>query len=503
MKSNKKKIILITIFIMIVIAVLATVISIVANKKAKVGYDKNSSIQEILEYYGCKFYKVKNSKESNFKKDIYMSFAIDPIDANGVSKQQEYEKIISAVAYKVTPENFILRDEKRNIEVRVKFDNEENVKYIINGELDYFNIAKQKYTLNNIKKVEVKEFNVKSKELEKLINNNWSRKKSNLGTIESTCNNYDYYFDEGYKIKTINTKVYNIIFTKKYKKEIIDGIYTSMNKEAIVSKLGEPTYKDEGEFIGYKTNNYYIFFYKGEVSVYLPDQYEEESNKNFAELVSNYIEKNDYQTLIKKVTEIYPDYTEYIQQQNYVDIIYPQRGFEIKLGTQKNGIYIYENYKGLITKDITIEDIMQGKEIPNNIYINKDKNIIEKNERIRATEEIEKMIPTTSGLNNEHELYSSSTKYSGVYDNVNKKICFYSLDKEYYDSEITNVENMTQIYNLSDYEFVYGVKNDGIYYYNVINKNKQKIVSSSTNCEIEKVENNIIYYDTTKIEIKR
>ena len=62
---------------------------------------------------------------------------------------------------------------------------------------------------------------------------------------------------------------------------------------------------------------------------------------------------------------------------------------------------------------------------------------------------------------------------------------------------------MTQIYNLSDYEFVYGIKNEGIYYYNVLNKNKQKLLSSNGNCEIEKVENNIIYYDGTKIEIKR
>lgn len=503
MKFNKKKIILIIIFIIASIIILATGISLVAKKKVKYGYDKNSSIQQILEYYGCEFYKVKNSKESNFKKEIYMSFAIDPIDTNGISKQQEYEKVISGLAYKLTPDNFILKDEKRNIEVRVKFDKEDNIKYLINGELDYFTLEKQRYSIKNAKQIEVKEFNVKSKELINLINNDWSRKKSNLGTIESDCDDYDYYFDEGYKIKTINTKVYNIIFTKQYKNEIIDGIKTSMKKEDIVSKLGEPTFTDGGELIGYKTKNFYVFFYKGEVSIYMPDQYDEESNKEFAELVTNYIEKNDYKTLINKVTEIYTDYTKYTQQQEYIDIIYPQRGFEIKLGTQKSGIYIYQNYKGLITKDITFEDIIQGKETPNNIYLNIDTNIIEKNERIRATSEVEKMIPTTSGLKNEHELYSSSTKYSGVYDSNNKKISFYSLDKESYDSEIKNVLNMTQIYNLSDYEFIYGIKNEGIYYYNVLNKNKQKLLSSNGNCEIEKVENNIIYYDGTKIEIKR
>ena len=37
----------------------------------------------------------------------------------------------------------------------------------------------------------------------------------------------DVYFDEGYEIKTLQGKVYNIVFTKNYDGTVIDGLLGS------------------------------------------------------------------------------------------------------------------------------------------------------------------------------------------------------------------------------------------------------------------------------------
>ncbi len=73
---------------------------------------------------------------------------------------------------------------------------------------------------------ETKEFKINSPELQSLINNNWVTANASLGTPESKFYKYDVYFDEGYEIRTIQGKTFNIVFNKKYGNDVIEGYKT-------------------------------------------------------------------------------------------------------------------------------------------------------------------------------------------------------------------------------------------------------------------------------------
>ncbi len=499
---KKKNIIIIISAIIVVVTLIVATVVINQNKTVN-GYNKNSSIKQILEYYKCQYFKTTISSENSYSKDIYLSFASDPINIYGNTRQQEYEQVISAVAIKMNSKNYRMIDEGRNLIVRVTFNEKGNIEYTINNQINYFTQKAQEYSIQNTKSVENVDISVKSNEIQSLINNDWSRKKASLGTVDSTCDDYDYYFDEGYKVRVINTKVYNIIFTKQYNSEVFDKITTKMNNNDIKNILGNPTYEENG-VIGYKNNNFYTFFYEGEISVYMPDQFNDQSNEKFEKIVTNYVENKNYNDFINSLTTIYSDYETYTQNDNYVRISYPQRGFEVVFGLKSNnGIYLYDNYKGLVVNNRTYDDLIKNGNIPNGIFLKSNMNLIDQKEYTRCLGETERMLPSTSGLNNPHVIESYSNKFSAVYSSSENKISFYSLDKNHYDSEINNISNFTEVYNLSDFEFVFGIKNDGIYYYNAVTKNKVKIISNDGNNEIVKVENNTIYYDQTNISVER
>ena len=112
-----------------------------------------------------------------------------------------------------------------------------------------------------------------------------------------------------------------------------------------------------------------MFFSNGQISIYPVESFDENKNKQFAEIISEYINNtNIYKETLQKVTQLYPDYSEYIQNEDSIDLKYPLKGFEIKMGKgERTGIYIYENYKGKISPNITKEDL-ESKTL-NNIYL--------------------------------------------------------------------------------------------------------------------------------------
>lgn len=506
--NKKKKIFIISLIVIICIVVFALIIvAIQNNKKSKNGvYNENSSLYEILDFYHCKFYREVNSDEMNFSKDIYMSFASDPV-TNGLSRKSEYEKIFGAVAIKIK-NNFRLLDEARNIIVRVSYNKEKGtIQYTVNSETNFFDREKQRQSISKSTEIKQVSLNFKSEQLNSLLQHSWNRRASNLGTVDSTCDGYEYYFDEGYKVKSLNSKVLNIIFTKQYKDEVIDGIKTEMSNNEVKSKLGEPSFNFEnGSYIGYKTDKMYAFFYEGEISIFPTNQFDEEKNNKFAELVSNYLNDDDYKKLISEVQVIYPDYYSYNYDEKSAEIDYPNIGFKIKFDSNnkyENGITFYGNYQGKITNDILVNEL-KDKSLPEKCYYI-DEDYIFYTDRIRAFGEEQIKIPDFAGMNSEQlsSFFAKSENYSGIYFKEENKISFYSLDKNNYDSEILSISNLTKIYSISNNEFVYGIKGNGLYYYNALTKNKKKIVSSEGNCDIKKIENDTIFYDETSIKIIR
>ena len=334
---------------------------------------------------------------------------------------------------------------------------------------------------------------ITSQILANIINNNWTYNNINLGTRESTVDNYEIYFDEGYKVRKLGSEIYNIIFTKNYTSELLRGINTSASVENVENILGKPTYEDDNNgIIGYKCEYFYIFFTGDEISIYHPDEYNETKSKRFGNIVTELNKTGDMNTFLNRLTNLYPNYASYYTNNNYVNIVYPLQGFEVTMGaSSKNGITLYSNFQGNITDSITIDDLKQNKQMPANVYTRLDTNIIFAEEKTRKAQD---------------EVYR--TPYDGAYvvqtDDYtvignNNIYNFYSRDKSKIDTSLV-INNLSSILAHNQVEFVYGIKDEGIYLYNAETQEKRRIINGQGDFDIKKIENNRIYYDETYIE---
>lgn len=364
---KRKNIIIISIIILIFIVGIAIFMKF--RKKENV----RKTLEQIAEYYECEFVKEKNANEKGYSKKIFWIYDVPPVDADdGIQYKEQYETVLKAIAAQIK-ENFILIDNKHSIEIRVKYNPENNkISYLINNDNNFFQNEANKQIAKLQKEKPTTTINIISTELQHTIENEWSRKKSEntYGNKIKSESNYDVY-SNGIKVKTINSKIYNLIFVKEYKGNVFENITAGMSNETIRSILGEPTYENtEADLlIGYKTEKFYVFFSNGQISIYPVESFDENKNKQFAEIISEYINNtNIYKETLQKVTQLYPDYSEYIQNEDSIDLKYPLKGFEIKMGKgERTGIYIYENYKGKISPNITKEDL-ESKTL-NNIYL--------------------------------------------------------------------------------------------------------------------------------------
>ena len=365
---KRKNIIIISIIILIFIVGIAIFIKIKKQGSAK------NTLKQIAEFYGCEFVKETNTTERGYSKKIYWNYDVPPIDTeDGTQYKEYYESVLKAVSAQIK-ENFILIDNKHSIEIRVKYNPENNkIVYLINNDKNFFkNEENKKISEINQEKEKTTSIEIKAKELQYTIKNEWSRKKSEntYGNKIKSESNYDVY-SNGIKVKTINSKIYNLIFMKEYKGNIFKNITTGMDNASIISILGEPTYENtEADLlIGYKTEKFYVFFSNGQISIYPVENFDENKNKQFAEIISEYINNTSiYKETLQKVTQLYPDYSEYIQNDDSIELKYPLKGFEIKMrNNEESGIYIYSNYNGLISLDTKKEDL-QLKTM-NNVYL--------------------------------------------------------------------------------------------------------------------------------------
>ena len=497
MKNKKfdfenKKIIIILILVLLVIFI---VIGNLMNKnKNYSSVDDFQSVEELVEYYGCTYIKTVGSDEDGYDKDIYITFSQDPVSETGYSKKDYYENIISKVEAKVNNKKIRIIDESRNITIRVEYSSEKKLAvYTINNISNYFSIMQSKYQIENAKNIDITNVNIKSGLINSLISNNWSKKDVNLAKSEATCDDYDIYNEAGYKIRNLNGKVYNIVFTKKYTEEIFENVKTGMSNNEVEKILGSGTFKDTvNKIIGYKTDNLYVFFRDGEVSIYRVEKVDEANNTKFSEIVTKLNKTGDYKTFLNSLTDIYPDYSEYIQSDSYISIKYPLKGLEIKFGAKEgNGIILYNNYQGKIAENVTIDDVKKNKVLPVNVYTQLDTDMVFQDEQTRTIEDYENRHP-----NDGIELLATN-KYI-VLNKGNDMYSFYSIDKTNIDST-KRITNFTNIKSINDTTFAYGIENDGIYTYNTQTQETKKIASGTNEkFTINSVDAKTIKYDGNK-----
>lgn len=362
----KKKIILIILITIVIIFGITFIVNFTKSKK------DDSKLKEIAEFYECEFIKKVPSMEKGYGNNIYWKFGYSPIE-DDESNSEYYENVLKSIAGEEL-KNFIVIDEANDLKIKVIFNEDKNkISYQINGDVNYFQNQLNKQAVEDRKnEVNPINLNIKSNELISVIQNGWSRKKAEyaFGTKQKTEDGYDCY-SNGIKVKTIGSKIYNLVFEKEYSKEIFEGITANMDNADVVNILGEPPYSNEDALllVGYRTDSYYVFFRDGEVSIYRIEEFNEEKSKSLGKLIDEYTnDKTKYKEIIKEITNLYPDYDIYSQDENGIDIKYHLLGFEIKIGNNtESGFYFYNNYKGYVSENLKIDDM--GSQKIKNVYI--------------------------------------------------------------------------------------------------------------------------------------
>lgn len=337
-KKGKKILILIGILVFAIIILLIS-IEMLSNSSSKKKEYKSindfSSIQEMVEYMKCKYIKEKKSAEKDYDLDVYLELYKD-LYTDGNSNEEYYTKLINNIAGVSKFKNIRMIDEKKDITIAIKCDKEnktiEEVK--INGIENYFNYKKTNIERKSYKENRICFQNIKSKEINALINNNWNVKNINFGSKDSYFNSYDIYFDEGIEVRSVDSKVYNIIFTKKYNDEIVEGIKTNTDLNEILERLGEQEFGNLSDnILGYVFKDAYIFFEKDVVSVY-PNVNEDTSK--FEKLLEKYIKDNNEKELMKELTTVWMDYDQYEYDTDFFNIVYSKKGVKISYNVDEN-----------------------------------------------------------------------------------------------------------------------------------------------------------------------
>lgn len=339
-------------------------------------YENLSTIQDVCNYLGCTYIDSKNSTEKKYDKDIYINFNTEPAEVEGreyYSNKPFYEDVIINFADKME-DDFRIIDESRSIVITVKLDDDseqKNATYLINNDPHFFDNAVSKKSLSKIVETQndVSNLKVKSPIIQSLINNNWQAQLSVQNMQKQEGN---YYVYNGYKVRMLGDRVYNIIFDSNYKEEIFDGITTGMDQADLYDKLPDAYYfgTDIATALGYKTNDFYVFFLNGKISIYPTVTLDQNKDEQLNALMTKLNKDGDYSSFIDNITKVYTDYTIYENNNGKIDIKYPLEGFEIKFGYDKNnGITIYDNFQGKIVDNKTLTDIQKDGNIPNNLYI--------------------------------------------------------------------------------------------------------------------------------------
>ena len=508
-KTNQKKIKLV-IMLSIAIIIFLLIINVYNNTKQnnKNNLDKTyfsssdfTSVKEILEYYGNVYMSEKTLKNDKYSFVIYTKFKYDLFEKEE-SNETFYYKIINLIAKFSDYQNFKIIDNSKDITIKVTCENDKVKVIDINGDTNYFktmetNIALKKYNNNN-----AVDFDIQSEILNQLIENNWITKNVNFGEKDSTYDKYDIYFDEGIEVRTIAGKVFNIVFTEKYKDKILNNITVDKTEDEIKEILGTPTFENIATgFFGYKGEKLYIFFYNGEVSIYRIEN--NDTTLEFIKLIEKYNQDKDIKSLGNSLTDLWNDYDEYNYDTNYVELIYSLKGVKIQFNVgNPNGFILYNNYTGYATEEKNIYEVTDKNELLKGVYI-ENTDLVYEAEANRCEKEYFKY--NNEGDYSKEKLEEFNKPFTmSCSQNINNtytKIKFISTNKEYADSELDENLVINSYIWKDDFNFIYSIKNEGIYSYDCQTRNIKKLITGNEDFEIQSIENNKLKYDDKEIEI--
>ena len=515
-KTIKIVLIVILILILVIIAVRALVLY---NEKQSQFEEKRYdtpadfyTVEEVARYMDCEYIREEEPKNESYDLDIYLKFKYD-LYTDGASNKDYFYRAIVLFAQVTEYQNIRLIDEERDILIAIYGDPEEEKisRLYINGKENYFGETDTLQELDKYTSAATVRIDVNSPLLQDIIKNDWDTTKVNLGSQESILDEYEIYFDEGYRVKKRATTIFNIEFTDKYTEPVVNNIKVGTSFEEIQNQMGTPAFGGtEYNFIGYMSYNLYVFFWEDRISVYKVDSMTDE--QQFLTLFEKFRQDLDLRSFVNELTNMWPDYSYYAYDTDYLQLTYRLKGIDIKINIDMdNGVTFYSNYNGSYLQDL----IEQKDNLPSYTYFNND-NLVYKNEYIKKSSALNRKFIVNRfetykymyeidrkqnkvNQNVHYEKYSNEFIASGIYESMdsnNIKLYIIARNGDYADSEIDNINSYLW---LDDTKLIYSIKNRGIYLFDATTRETSTIIEGQDNFEIEDYENNKIYFDDKEI----
>lgn len=490
LKKNYKFIIpiVILIFILIILLMLNSLkLLMPESNRAELDRVRNlkfDSIKELLEYYECEYINLENPSEKEFGIQINAKLRLLPYDGK-VSHEAFYDDLISDIAIFYDYKNFIIYDEANSIKVKIICENGEVSKLIVNGIEDYFNKKREEFALREYIEIPTVKLTTNSQQLNDLISNGWNA-DYNFGTRESILDGYEIYYDEGIEVKKIQGKVYNIVFTKNYNQPVVDGLLVGDAMANVIKRIGTASFQDNSlNLVGYKGNDFYIFFTKDEISVYRRGT--ADVDELLAMLTQFKKEEIDIKVLMNRLTYMWPDYNKYDYNASSLYISYPLKGFEIKVNyNNERGIVFYNNFNA---SEALIENYLDSEDFK--AYLQLDSVYIAEVERIREYKLYKEKYEQIS------EDFYKSSKYELVLEkDQNENVIsatFISVDGKNPNRELNDA--FTSYAWVSDDYFIFGKYAIGLYCYDLKTGNVQTLLDDVSKYEITESSEGRIVYD--------
>ncbi len=372
MKNSKRILIIIMLLILFILFCLLTAVTIILKKEensndivmntintnAVEKSKKEKTIEDVLNEHDSEYINQDNNK-------IFAKLAKDLYDENGRSNKEFFESLIEDLEPFFPETSFYIIDDEKDITIYVKkSDKDGSFKLIINDIENFYQETdgRDYVAVENSKIVEPSNLLMSNYYLEKLEMHNMYFKyiEDKLTNGRETENGYTVYVDQQIKVKlSPNKSVLNLVFMEDYEDKILHDISLDMKLRDIANLYEDYVFGgiDKG-YLGYRSGNYYYFFYEDEASIY---SYSYGKSETFENILNEYLSTNNLEDFVDKLKLAFKGYSEleYDPDIQRLFIAYPTRGIKIDIrDNNPKGITLYSNY---CFSDTTKKLVKDGK----------------------------------------------------------------------------------------------------------------------------------------------
>lgn len=377
--KNSKRIIIIFILILlfILLCILTAIIIILKKDESNIDIPKDDIIISDIKENTIEYVLKQHDSEyiSQNKNRVYAILAKDLYDENGKSNEEFVEDLVEDLKEFFVETSFYIIDEEKSITIYAKWSSKDKeIDLVINNIEDFYKETdgRDYSAVDSAKIVEASNLLMSNIYLESLEINNmyFSGIEKYLTNGRELENGYTVYTDQQIKIKNaLNKGVFNLIFMEDYKDKILYDVSLEDKLREIAEKYDDYVFGGlEKGYLGYRSGNFYYFFYEHEASIY-PYSYVE--NTKFEALLTNYLETKDLDEFVSKLKNTIKSYAdiEYDADIQKLFVSYPTRGIKIDIrDNDPKGITLYSNYH---FSDKTKQLVKDGKiQYNKNDYVN-------------------------------------------------------------------------------------------------------------------------------------